>query len=166
MSHVFARTGDPLFLAVPREAVVQAFREDAPRIGTRSAGIVFKYLPSFLATLAEQVASRRTDPSSASDLFFRAGELWAKNVGRHDKAVGNYRRAYELDPTQIQAIEAAGKYAVVHVGKENHVLRETMSSLESCLPPQRFWRIIRSVIINIDQIRELHQRSRARTWSC
>ncbi len=60
-----------------------------------------------LATLAEQVASRRMDPSSAADLFFRAGELWAKNVGRHDKAVGNYRRAYEMDANQVQAIEAA-----------------------------------------------------------
>jgi len=59
----------------------------------------------------------------------------------------------ELD--QIQAIEAAGKYAVVHVGKENHVLRETMSSLESHLPPQRFLRTSRSVIVNIDQIQEL-----------
>jgi two-component system, LytTR family, response regulator len=59
----------------------------------------------------------------------------------------------ELD--QIQAIEAAGKYAVVHVGKENHVLRETMSSLESHLPPQRFLRISRSVIVNVDQIQEL-----------
>src|SRR5256714_10139047 len=56
---------------------------------------------------------------------------------------------------QIQAIEAAGKYAVVHVGKENHVLRETMSSLEAHLPPQRFLRINRSVIVNIDQIQEL-----------
>lgn len=59
----------------------------------------------------------------------------------------------ELD--QVQAIEAAGKYAVVHVGKENHVLRETMSSLESHLPPHRFLRISRSVIVNIDQIQEL-----------
>jgi two-component system LytT family response regulator len=65
----------------------------------------------------------------------------------------------ELD--QIQAIEAAGKYAVVHVGcsphgpGENHVLRETMSSLESHLPPQRFLRISRSVIVNMDQIHEL-----------
>ena len=59
----------------------------------------------------------------------------------------------ELD--QIHAIEAAGKYAVVHVGKENNVLRETMSSLESHLPPQRFLRISRSVIVNIDQIKEL-----------
>ena len=59
----------------------------------------------------------------------------------------------ELD--QVQAIEAAGKYAVVHVGKEKHVLRETMGSLESNLPPQRFLRISRSVIVNIDQIQEL-----------
>jgi two-component system LytT family response regulator len=59
----------------------------------------------------------------------------------------------ELD--QIQTIEAAGKYAVVHVGKENHVLRETMSSLESHLPPQRFLRISRSTIVNLDQIQEL-----------
>jgi two-component system LytT family response regulator len=59
----------------------------------------------------------------------------------------------ELD--QIQAIEAAGKYAVVHVGKENHVLRESMSSLESHLPPHRFLRISRSVIVNLDQVQEL-----------
>jgi two-component system LytT family response regulator len=59
----------------------------------------------------------------------------------------------ELD--QIQAIEAAGKYAVVHVGKENHVLRESMTSLEFHLPSQRFLRISRSVIVNIDQIKEL-----------
>jgi two-component system, LytTR family, response regulator len=59
----------------------------------------------------------------------------------------------ELD--QIQAIEAAGKYAVVQVGKVNHVLRESMSSLESHLPPQRFLRISRSVIVNMDQIQEL-----------
>ena len=60
-----------------------------------------------------------------------------------------------LQLDQIQSIEAAGKYAVVHVGKENHVLRETMSSLESHLPPQRFLRISRSVIVNIDQVKEL-----------
>jgi two-component system LytT family response regulator len=58
----------------------------------------------------------------------------------------------ELD--QIHAIEAAGKYAVVQVGRENHILRETMSSLEAHLPP-RFLRISRSVIVNIDHIQEL-----------
>ena len=59
----------------------------------------------------------------------------------------------ELD--HVQAIEAAGKYAVVHVGKQNHILRETMHSLESQLPPHRFLRISRSVIVNLDHIQEL-----------
>ncbi len=60
-----------------------------------------------------------------------------------------------VELAQIQTIEAAGKYAVVNVGKENHILRETMSALESRLPPQRFLRISRSVIVNIDQVQEL-----------
>ncbi len=64
-------------------------------------------------------------------------------------------RVMFVDVEEIDAIEAAGKYAVIHVGKDNHVLRETMSSLESHLPPQRFLRISRSVIVNIDQIQEL-----------
>jgi tetratricopeptide (TPR) repeat protein len=60
-----------------------------------------------LATLVEQVAARRLDPLSAADLHFRAGELWAKNVGRVERAVDNYRRAVELDPTQQPALAAA-----------------------------------------------------------
>lgn len=60
-----------------------------------------------------------------------------------------------VELAQIQAIEAAGKYAVVHVGKEDHALRESMGSLEAHLPPQRFLRISRSVIVNIDHIQEL-----------
>jgi two-component system LytT family response regulator len=59
----------------------------------------------------------------------------------------------ELD--HIHAIEAAGKYAVVHVGKVNHILRETMSSLESHLPSQKFLRISRCVIVNLDHVLEL-----------
>ena len=70
-------------------------------------------------------------------------------------AVKTPGRVTFVDLDQIQAIEAAGKYAVVHLGKENHVLRETMSSLESHLPPHRFMRISRSVIVNLDQVQEL-----------
>ncbi len=60
-----------------------------------------------------------------------------------------------VEVDRIEAIEAAGKYAVVHVGRENHVVRETMSSLETSLSAQRFLRISRSVIVNIEQIQEL-----------
>lgn len=60
-----------------------------------------------------------------------------------------------VEVARIQAIEAAGKYAVVHVGGENHVLRESLGWLETHLPPQQFLRISRSVIVNMDQIEEL-----------
>ena len=60
-----------------------------------------------LATLVEQTAGRRPDPKSSGDLFFRAAELWSKNVGRADRAVANYTRSFERDPSQLGAIEAA-----------------------------------------------------------
>lgn len=56
---------------------------------------------------------------------------------------------------EIDSIDAAGKYAVVHAGTQNHVLRESMTSLETHLPPQHFLRISRSVIVNIDRIMEI-----------
>ncbi|MFN7141173.1 MAG: LytTR family DNA-binding domain-containing protein, partial [Limisphaerales bacterium] len=55
----------------------------------------------------------------------------------------------------IDTIESAGNYAVVHVGKESHVLRETLTNLETRLPPDKFFRISRSAIVNLEQIREL-----------
>lgn len=64
-------------------------------------------------------------------------------------------RVLFVDVEDIDAIEAAGKYAVVHAGKANHILRESMTALESQLAPERFLRISRSVIVNIDQIQEL-----------
>jgi two-component system LytT family response regulator len=36
------------------------------------------------------------------------------------------------------------------------MLRETMTALESKLPPDRFLRVSRSAMVNIEQIKELH----------
>lgn len=57
--------------------------------------------------------------------------------------------------TDIDVIEAAGKYIVVHAGKENHILRLSLASLEDQLDPAKFLRISRSVIVNIESIKEL-----------
>jgi two-component system LytT family response regulator len=56
----------------------------------------------------------------------------------------------------VDWIEAAGNYVRLHIGKESHLLRETMSSLETRLDPRLFARIHRSTIVNIERIRELH----------
>jgi two-component system LytT family response regulator len=68
------------------------------------------------------------------------------------KATG---RIYFVRTVDIDWIEAAGNYLRLHVGKETHLLRETMNNLEARLDPEHFWRIHRSTIVNIDRIKEL-----------
>jgi len=58
--------------------------------------------------------------------------------------------------TDIDWVEAADNYVKLHSGSEAHMLRETMTALESKLPSDRFLRISRSAMVNIEQIKELH----------
>jgi len=55
----------------------------------------------------------------------------------------------------VDWVEAADNYVNLHVGRESHLLRETMNALESRLAPERFLRISRSTIVNLDRIKEL-----------
>jgi two-component system, LytTR family, response regulator len=43
----------------------------------------------------------------------------------------------------------------VNVGKESHILRETLNALEKQLDPEKFLRISRSAIVNLDRVKEL-----------
>jgi two-component system LytT family response regulator len=56
---------------------------------------------------------------------------------------------------EIDSIESAGNYVAVNVGKESHILRETLNVLESQLDPEKFFRISRSAIVNLDRVKEL-----------
>jgi two-component system, LytTR family, response regulator len=64
-------------------------------------------------------------------------------------------RIFFLRVEEIDWIEAAGNYVRLHVGKETHLLRETMNSLEGRLDGQQFVRIHRSTIVAMDRIKEL-----------
>ena len=57
--------------------------------------------------------------------------------------------------TEIDWIESAGNYAVIHVGSGTHILRETLLELEARLAPAQFFRISRTTIVNLDRVREL-----------
>jgi two-component system LytT family response regulator len=60
-----------------------------------------------------------------------------------------------LPVPHIDWIDAAGDYMCVHAGGSTYVLRETMKSLESLLDPNRFARVHRSTIVNIERVRSL-----------
>jgi len=57
-----------------------------------------------------------------------------------------------LKAEEIDHIEAAGNYLVLHAGKERHIIRDTMAAMEARLGPAGFMRISRSAIVNLNQI--------------
>ena len=65
-------------------------------------------------------------------------------------------RVVLLKVNEIDWIEADGNYAKLHVGRKSHLLREKMHDLEAQLNPQNFVRIHRSIIVNLERIKELH----------
>lgn len=65
-------------------------------------------------------------------------------------------RVVLLKVDEIDFIEADGNYAKLHAGRKSHLLREKMHDLEAGLDPARFVRIHRSVIVNLDRIKEMH----------
>ena len=60
-----------------------------------------------------------------------------------------------LKPSEIDWIEADGKHAVLHAGRELHVVRHTLTRLEQRLAGHGFVRVHRSAIVNVDRIKEL-----------
>ena len=70
-------------------------------------------------------------------------------------AVKSGGRVLLLRIEDIDWVEAADNYVNLHLGKESHLLRETMNALEARLASDRFLRISRSTIVNLDRIKEL-----------
>jgi two-component system, LytTR family, response regulator len=60
-----------------------------------------------------------------------------------------------LGVEDIDWIEAAGYYACLHVGTDTHILRRSLSELEQDLGYERFIRIHRSIVVNLERIRGL-----------
>ena len=64
-------------------------------------------------------------------------------------------RLFFLRADEIDWVEAAGNYVRLHVGTTSHLLRETMNAIEGRLDPEKFFRIHRSRIVNMERIQEL-----------
>ena len=60
-----------------------------------------------------------------------------------------------INTNEVDWIEAAGNYVKLHVKDSGHLLRETMNNIEAKLNPDKFLRIHRSSLVNIDRIKEL-----------
>ncbi len=64
-------------------------------------------------------------------------------------------RLFFLRADEIDWVEAAGNYVRLHVGNTSYLLRETMNAIEARLDPEKFFRIHRCRIVNMERIQEL-----------
>ena len=89
------------------------------------------------------------------DLLKEVGEKRPKTTDR--LVIKSSGRVVFLKTSDIDWVDAAGNYVRLHSKGETHQLRETMSHLEKRLDPEKFLRIHRSTIVNIECIKELQQ---------
>ncbi len=64
-------------------------------------------------------------------------------------------KIFFVKTAEIDWVEAAANYVRLHVGRESHVIRETISNLAERLDPAHFARIHRSTIVNLDRVKEM-----------
>jgi two-component system, LytTR family, response regulator len=90
----------------------------------------------------------------------RAKDRLAHYLPREPRAparlvVRNQGQVLFLSVADIDWIEAAGYYACLHVGRDTHILRRSLLDLERDLGDEKFIRIHRSIIVNLDRIHGL-----------
>ena len=100
-----------------------------------------------IMALLESLAAERRDPGPGGA---RAPERPADRL-----MIKSSGRVYFVKVSEIDYVEAAGNYVRLHVGKDAHLLRETMNGVETRLDSGQFLRIHRSTIVNLDRVKEM-----------
>jgi two-component system, LytTR family, response regulator len=101
-----------------------------------------------------QLAAKRSDivPERLQALLDAMPQL-SKRPDRI--AVKDNGAVFFVRVADVDWIEAYGNYVRLHVGETSHLLLQTMTGMEAKLDPERFLRIHRSTIVNIDRIARL-----------
>jgi two-component system LytT family response regulator len=110
---------------------------------------------------AVAVARERLEGGASSDLASRIaaalGDLGRAAPKRYARrlAIRSDGRITLVEVGEVDRLEAAGNYVEVYARGKRHLMRETMTSLEARLDPERFVRVSRSAIVNADRVREV-----------
>jgi two-component system, LytTR family, response regulator len=107
---------------------------------------------SALGHAREHVTHRRKQSDQPTAL---SAAQDANGARRNRLMIKSGGRIHFVRMNDIDWCEASGNYVRVHVGPQEHLVRDTMAHLESQLDPQQFVRIHRSTIVNVDRIQEM-----------
>jgi len=115
---------------------------------------------SALTHARQHIAKRQQTASSARQVLPRTPDAPpqdapAETIRRDRLVIKSSGRIYFVRIHDIDWCEASGNYVRLHIGQQTHLVRGTMSHLESQLDPAQFVRIHRSAIVNVERIQEL-----------
>jgi two-component system LytT family response regulator len=125
------RALDYLLKPFDRERFTEALQRARQQLERDDSGDIGRRLLALVKDL-------RRDPPKADRLVVKSGG-----------------RLFFLRTDEIDWVEAAGNYVRLHVGNTSHLLRETMTAMEARLDPEKFVRIHRCRIVNVDRIQEM-----------
>jgi len=109
---------------------------------------------SALRRALDQVRHRE-DPTRAQAQTAMLAEMQAPAKPLERLAIKSGGRIVVVKSADIAWIQSAHNYVEIHDDKQAHLLRESISSIETRLPPDKFVRISRTVIVNVERVKEL-----------
>jgi two-component system, LytTR family, response regulator len=126
-----------------------------------------KRLAQTLARVKERV--RLEEAFAAREQISSAVEALRQSASRPERPQRFLTRSGNttsvVSVNDIEWIEAADYYVCVHAGGKRHLLRESIRGLETKLDPQKFIRLHRSAIVNLDHVREIHRDGQTEGWA-
>ena len=126
---------DYLLKPFDRRRFNEALRRARKRIENGGAA-----LPEKLWSAIEQLADKKKEPAH-----------WTRFVVR------TRDRMLFVPTSDVDWIEAEGKYVRLHAGSAAHLIREPITEVESRLDPAEFVRIHRKTIVNLRQVTEMYR---------
>jgi len=144
------RTPEVVFVTAYDEHAIRAFEEHA--IDYLMKPVSAERFAKMLARVRERRAQAHRGQPDQSLIDMLAQR---KSEPRTRLMVRSGERTTFIAPEEIDWVEAAGNYAILHLGKRTHILRETMSALETELAGEMFCRVSRSAILNLRRVQEL-----------
>lgn len=143
---------DYVLKPVDRERFSEALRRAKRRVLTAGdARDDERDLRDRLAALVAEVSAAVAGGTAGSP----PGSPRAATTGTTRLAVKGDGRVVFVRTADVDWVEAMDNYVRLHVGRELHVMRETLSHLETRLAAGTFLRIHRSTIVNVERIREV-----------
>jgi two-component system LytT family response regulator len=117
-----------------------------------------------LGELANQVASLSAELRDDDALRLRSGQAPQLASGQGGGSPNYLQRLAFKDgdrsvivkTSDVVWIEAEDYYVLIHAKRGRHMIRASLASLEQRLDPQRFRRVHRTAIVNVEEVKTLH----------